>query len=492
MNRWVLSALGVAAVLVASGPARAQTATPQVVNGLPTSDFPTTGALLWGSDPDTASSICSGTLIGCETFLTAAHCVCDFDGAECTGPSPPDPADFLVFLQHGGFFAISSIALRSDYDFPVADVAVLKLAAPVSGIPPTPINATSTPAFGTPGTIAGFGNSGDRNDDFGLKRFGAVVTQSCTAGLSNTTSVCWSFEDPVGPPGDDSNTCDGDSGGPLFIDLGAGDSVAGVTSGGESSDCLPPDEAFDTNVFFYRGWIGTQGGADLSNTECGALAQVGDPEVTVHGFSGSVSHQDPEGRHGFDVPAGVTLLRVSMNASEERGNDFDLYVKAGSPPTPSDFDCRAFGVNQWGFCEFASPAATSWHVLINRFSGGGEYQATATVFPAPGGLGPCEDGLDNDLDGLYDWDGAGLGPPDPGCKNASWPAEDPECSDGDDNDGDLLIDWDGAGQTAPDPECNGRPHRRSESPPSCGLGLELAPLLLLLAWLRRRSRRVLG
>lgn len=67
----------------------------------------------------------------------------------------------------------------------------------------------------------------------------------------------------------------------------------------------------------------------------------------------------------------------------------------------------------------------------------------------------------------------------------------PACSDGIDNDGDGLIDWDGAGLGAPDPQC-GQPWRDNERPNSsggCGLGPELAFILPALAALRRSRRR---
>lgn len=67
------------------------------------------------------------------------------------------------------------------------------------------------------------------------------------------------------------------------------------------------------------------------------------------------------------------------------------------------------------------------------------------------------------------------------------------CNDGLDNDGDGLIDWDGGGAGDPDPQCDsadGRRESRLSSGGSCGLGFEivlvLAPLLLL------RRRRGLG
>jgi hypothetical protein len=374
--------LGIALVALAPSVAASnEPISPRIVNGLLTSDFPTTGSLLTGNDPDSALHWCSGTLIGCETFLTAAHCVCEFTGSDCqSGPLAPDPNEWLVFFQHAGFFTVSNIAVHLDFDFPTTDVAVITLGTPVNGISPTPINTTASPPFGSSGTIVGFGRSGGANDEYGLKQFGAVVTASCTGGIPDEQAVCWNFENPVGDPGEDSNTCNGDSGGPLFIDLGSGEVVAGVTSGGTSTDCLAPDASFDANVFTYSQWIQSQGGADLFNTTCGSFSQVGTPGVDMHGFSGTVSTGKLEGRHQLGVAAGAELLVVTMNASQAGSNDFDLYVKYGSPPTTSDYDCRAFGANQWGSCEFPFPSQGTWHVLVNHFAGGGTYQSTATVY----------------------------------------------------------------------------------------------------------------
>ncbi len=98
----------------------------------------------------------------------------------------------------------------------------------------------------------------------------------------------------------------------------------------------------------------------------------------------------------------------------------------------------------------------------------------------------CDDGLDNDGDGALDF------PHDLGCKTADWPwGEDPACSDGIDNgDPDSLVDWDGGGVGDPDPGCAGWPWRKSEDAAQpCGLGPETALLLALAAALRRGRRR---
>src|SRR5439155_6360219 len=75
---------------------------PRIVNGVLGADYPTVGALLDSSNFDSASMICSGTLIGCQTFLTAGHCV----------EGNLDPLHYSVFLQHAGFFAVAGVSLH--------------------------------------------------------------------------------------------------------------------------------------------------------------------------------------------------------------------------------------------------------------------------------------------------------------------------------------------------------------------------------------------
>ena len=384
MRRQVAALFALALALARPAPAEVW---PRIVNGLVTAQYPTVGALLDSGNFDQGALLCSGTLIGCSTFLTAGHCV----------EGDLNPQHYSVFLQHAGFFSVAGVALHPSYSFPVGDVAVLTLATPVTGMVPTPIDTTATPAFGSPGIIAGFGRTGGSGNDYGLKRMGAVNTASCTSGISNTTSVCWDFLAPLGPAGTDSSTCNGDSGGPLFVDFGAGDTVAGVTSGGDNADCLPDDLSFDANVYFYRTFIQGVGGADLASTSCGTIPQVGAPDTSVHAFDGQVSPGAPEGRHAVTVGSGVSLVRVAMNALDNGIADFDLYVKRGSPPTTTDYDCRRIGANQYAYCEFTGAVGGTWNVLVSRFAGSGEYQVTLTTFgvdcaDALNAGAPCDDG----------------------------------------------------------------------------------------------------
>lgn len=371
----------IAAACLASDAGEAELV-PYIVNGLPTHQYAAVGALLEGGDPGQADSLCTGTLIGCQTFLTAAHCVCPGTGAQCQPPNAPDPARHWVYLPHAGVVPVESIAIRQDFSYPVGDVAIVRLATPVNGVRPAEINTVAAPPFGTPGTIVGYGRSGGASFDYGIKRRGAVTTGACPLLVSPTTSVCWTFDAPIGAPGDDSNTCNGDSGGPLFVDLGAGPVVAGVTSGGTSNDCFPTDQSYDANVYVYRNWIASQGGADLELASCGALPPVGDAATDAVEWPGSITILQPEARTTVEVAPGATMFRVAMNAVDDGLANFDLYVKRGAAPTESSYDCARTGTTQYGVCDFEMPAAGTWHLLVRRVAGSGSFQVTATRFGA--------------------------------------------------------------------------------------------------------------
>ena len=119
---------------------------------------------------------------------------------------------------------------------------------------------------------------------------------------------------------------------------------------------MPTDNSYDTSVAAQLPFIDAQAGSDLGTASCGSLSQVGDAATQVVGFTQRLDSGKSQGTHSVDVGPGVAELRVALNASEEIGADVDLYVRFGTPPTTTEFDCRAYGSNQWGFCSYAAPA----------------------------------------------------------------------------------------------------------------------------------------
>src|SRR5689334_19146136 len=112
-----------------------------------------------------------------------------------------------MFFQHGGMVKVKSIDWqKQDYRDPTqngeqADIAVITLAEPISGIAPHPINDDREHAPNVPGTIVGFGRTGGEAVDYGLKRYGVVKSADCGADFAKNEMVCWNYD------GRDSNTC---------------------------------------------------------------------------------------------------------------------------------------------------------------------------------------------------------------------------------------------------------------------------------------------
>src|SRR5262245_22429519 len=78
-----------------------------VVGGEPTAGFPATGIL------ETGTGWCSATLVGCDSILTAAQCVCETTGANCQSQTPA--RQMAVYFQHAGVFEVSSVNVHPSY-----------------------------------------------------------------------------------------------------------------------------------------------------------------------------------------------------------------------------------------------------------------------------------------------------------------------------------------------------------------------------------------
>jgi Zn-dependent metalloprotease/PKD repeat protein len=65
------------------------------------------------------------------------------------------------------------------------------------------------------------------------------------------------------------------------------------------------------------------------------------------------------------VPAGSTNLSFVTSGGT---GDMDMYVKAGSAPTDSSYDCRPYTSGNAETCSFASPTATTYYVRMKAYA----------------------------------------------------------------------------------------------------------------------------
>jgi hypothetical protein len=84
--------------------------------------------------------------------------------------------------------------------------------------------------------------------------------------------------------------------------------------------------------------------------------------VPVSGISGATGSEQ---FWTMSVPAGATNLQFQTSGGT---GDADLYVRFGSAPTTATYDCGPVTSDNNETCTFASPAAGTWHVMVQGYA----------------------------------------------------------------------------------------------------------------------------
>ncbi|MCH1925626.1 M4 family metallopeptidase [Shewanella sp. C32] len=84
--------------------------------------------------------------------------------------------------------------------------------------------------------------------------------------------------------------------------------------------------------------------------------------VPVTGISGAASSQQS---WTFTVPAGTRRVTIATSGGS---GDMDLYVKYGSEPTTSDYDCRPYKSGNNESCTFNRPASGTFYIMLRGYS----------------------------------------------------------------------------------------------------------------------------
>ena len=143
-------------------------------------------------------------------------------------------------------------------------------------------------------------------------------------------------------------------------------SPSSVTAGGSSTLTLTASStATGSSTFTVNGTsgatshsasamvtVGTGGGG-------GSVLSNGVPVTNLSGATGSQKN------FTIAVPSGQSSLTVTISGGT---GDADLYVKAGSAPTLTSYDCRPYINGNSETCTFTNPAAGTWYIMLNGYA----------------------------------------------------------------------------------------------------------------------------
>jgi secreted trypsin-like serine protease len=197
-------------------------------------------------DGSVYNSGCSGALIAPQWVITAGHCFHDVNRNPVSGPVPYTGVAIIGGVDDADT-AHQTIAVVEDYQSPVNDIAIAKLASPVTGIAPIGL-AAGQPWVGQVLRIAGWG---------GLDSVNPALATHLQTGQVKVAQVDSVYAGVVGyRPLPTTSACPHDSGAPYFSENAAGRPLlVSVESNGPS---CPHDQVETTaRVDVATNWIRT-------------------------------------------------------------------------------------------------------------------------------------------------------------------------------------------------------------------------------------------
>lgn len=268
-------------------------ATP-VINGtaVPAGKWPDAVAVL------SAQGSCTGTLIAPDVVLTAGH---------CANPAPTTViANTTNYNGTGGIRAtVKSVTAYPNWES-TYDIAVIVLNTPITGVTPRPVGAPCTfQSFNDNMMVhlVGFGltDTAGQGDNTTLREANAPIID---ADCSTTGKGCSAGALPAGEfiaGGSGTDSCFGDSGGPVYLDTPRGTVVVGAVSRGLDNAATPcGGGGIYVRTDKMLQWIETTAGKPVSKDSCaGGSNPPSNPDDPSGGGGGTPT--GPGGGAGEDM-----------------------------------------------------------------------------------------------------------------------------------------------------------------------------------------------
>ncbi|MBN1946432.1 MAG: trypsin-like serine protease [Bradymonadales bacterium] len=396
-----------------------------IINGTSTDAWPAIGALVIEAAyvaSDDLRQFCSGTLIDPEWVMTAGHCVVVElpTESEETIELTPEMVSFFIgpdVSGSGSLFAIDSFHPHPQFipNAPlVRDIALAHLAerVPAEVAQPLPINdlLITYDWEGLPITWVGYGvTDGIRQTGNGIKRYGEGL-------LGPVALDMFAYEMSE----DGQLPCNGDSGGATLLDIEGVETVIGVTHMGDQG-CA--SSGMDTRVDPFYTWIQglletTRIPCEITGGDCesGQACQPSDDRFECSPSqdlaAGSPCLVEPESWPPYPCADGLACLDLPES---EGGVGPACY-----PYCLVDEDCSEMDRCLTGVVDDDHPDLGACVCRDEDADGFCRQEDCDDQNPQvhPLATEVCEDGIDNNCNGLTDWedtDTCNRGHVDTGC-----------------------------------------------------------------------------
>ncbi|NVK86660.1 MAG: S8 family serine peptidase [Gammaproteobacteria bacterium] len=129
---------------------------------------------------------------------------------------------------------------------------------------------------------------------------------------------------------------------------------------GNNETCTISNVQAGTYYVMLRGYSAFSGTSLVGSFNEGSGGTGGTfSQSNLSGASGSWKH------YTVEIPAGMSSFTINMAGGS---GDGDLYVRRGSQPTTSSYDCRPYRWGNTENCSFNNPGAGTWYISVRAYS----------------------------------------------------------------------------------------------------------------------------